>query len=98
MAMTLHKMMPNEEAWDPTLYHSVSGSLMYLMTALWPDIKDAIGVPSLYNHEPSIRHIVALMRVFWYLNGTKDWQLHFGEALGERALGGEGEGAPGCYV
>jgi len=49
--------------------------------------------------------VVALKRVFRYLNGTKDWNLRFGGALGGAlegalggALGGEGEGALRCYV
>ena len=42
--------------------------------------------------------MVALKRVFRYLNGTKDWRLRFGGALGAGALAGEGEGALGCFV
>jgi hypothetical protein len=67
------------------------------MTATRPDIAYAIGVLSRYNHDPSNEHMVALKRVFRYLNGTKDWRLRFGGAL-ERSLGGEGEGALRCYV
>jgi hypothetical protein len=54
--------------------------------------------------------MVALKRVLWYLNGTKDWRLRFrgalrgafgaalGAALGDSTLGGEGEGKLRCYV
>jgi len=73
---------------------------MYAMTATRPDIAYAIGVLSWYNHDPSNEHMVALKRMFRYLNGTKDWCLHFGVALGE-ALGEstlEGESALRCYV
>jgi len=41
--------------------------------------------------------MVALKRVFRYLNGTKDWRLRFGGAL-RGVLRGEGEGALGRYV
>jgi len=68
---------------------------MYRLTATRPDIAYAIGVFSRYNHNPSNEHMVALKRVFRYLNGTKNWRLHFGRALGG-AL--EGERALGCYV
>jgi len=73
-------------------------SRMYAMTATWPDIAYAIGVLSRYNHHPSNEHMVALKRVLWYLNGTKDWRLHSGGALGASTLGREREGALRCYV
>jgi hypothetical protein len=89
MAMKLHMRNRNEEACDQTIYQSMIGSLMYAMTATWPDIAYAIGVLSRYNHDPRNEHMVALNRMFCYLNGTKDWRLHFG---------GEEEGALRCYV
>jgi len=112
MAMKPHNRNPDEEAWNPTIYQSMIRSLMYAMTATRPDIAYAIGVLSRYNHNQSIEHMVALKRVFRYLNGTKDWRLRFGGALGgalrgalrgalgESTLRGEGEeeGALTCYV
>jgi len=108
MAMKLHKRKPNEEACDPTIYQLMIRSLIYAMTTTRPNIAYAIGVLSRYNHDPSNEHMVALKRVFRYLNGTKDWRLRFGGALGVAlggALGestlrgeGEGEGALRCYV
>jgi len=98
MAMKLHKRKPDEEACDHTINQSMVGSLMSAMTTTRPDIAYAIGVLSRYNHDPSNEHMVALKHVFRYLNGTKDWCLRFGGALGEGALGGEGEGALRCYV
>jgi hypothetical protein len=100
MAMKLHKRKPDEEACDPTIYHSMIRSLMYTITATRPDIAYAIGVLSRYTHDPSNEHMVAVKRVFRYLNGTKAWPLRFGGALGgplgESSL--EGEGALRCYV
>jgi hypothetical protein len=102
MARKLHKRKPDKEACDPTIYQSMIGSLMYVMTTIRPDIAYAIGVLSWYNHDPSNEHMVALKRVFPYLNGTKDWRLRFGGALGgalgESTLGGEGDAALRCYV
>jgi hypothetical protein len=48
------------------------------MTAARIDIAYAIGVLSRYNYDPSNEHMVALKRMFRYLNGTKDWRLRFG--------------------
>jgi hypothetical protein len=96
MAMKLHKRKTDEEACDPTIYPSMIGSLMYAMTATWPDIAYAIGVLSRYNHDPSNERMVALKHVFRYLNGRKDWRLRFEGALGESTL--EGEVALRCYV
>jgi len=46
--------------------------------------------------------MVALKHVFRYLNGTKDWRLRFGRALGgalgDSTLTGEGEDALRCFV
>jgi len=73
MAMKLHKRKPDEEACDPSIYQSMIGSLMYVMVATQCDIAYVIGVLSRYNHDPRNEHMVALKRVFRYLNGTKDW-------------------------
>jgi hypothetical protein len=75
MAMKLHMKKPNEEACNPSISQSMIRSLMYAMTATRPDIAYAIGVLSRYNHDPSNKHMVALKRVFRYLNGTMDWRL-----------------------
>jgi hypothetical protein len=102
MVMTHHNRKPNKEACDPTIYQSMIGSLMYRMTATRPDISYAIGVHSRYNHDLSDAPMIALKRVFRYLNGTKDWRLHsrgaLGGAFGESTLGGEEEGALQCYI
>jgi hypothetical protein len=81
MTKKLHKRKPDEEAYDPTLRQSIIGSLIYAMTAIPPDIANAITVPSWYNHDPSDVDMVAFKGEFRYLNGTKDWRLRFaGEA------------------
>jgi hypothetical protein len=95
MAMRLHKRKSDEEACDPTIYRSMIRSLMYAMTATRPDIAYAIGVLRRDNHDPKNEHMVALKRMFRYLNGTKDWRLRVVGALGG-AL--EGDSTLGCYV
>jgi len=97
MAMKLHKRKPDKEACDPTIYQSMIGFLMYMITATRPTISYAVGVLSRYNHDPSNEHMVALRRVFRYLNGMKGWRLRFREALGG-ALGVDVDGALGSYV
>jgi len=93
MAMKLHKRKPDEEACDLAIKQSMIGSLMYTMTTTRPNIAYAIRVLSRYNHDPSNEHMLALKRVFRYLNGRKDWRVLFGGALGESTLGGEAAGA-----
>jgi hypothetical protein len=43
MAMKLHKRKPDVEACDPTIYQSMIGSLIYVMTTSRPDMAYAIG-------------------------------------------------------
>jgi hypothetical protein len=64
LAMKLRKRKPNKEACDPTIYQSMIGSLLYVMTATRPDIAYAIGVLCQYNHDPSNEQMVALKAVF----------------------------------
>ena len=106
MAMNLDNRHPEEETCNPTLPQSMLGTLMYVVITTRPAIAYAIGVISRDNHDPSNEHMVALTRVFRYLNDTKDWPLRFGGALGgalEGALGestlrGDGDGALRCSV
>ena len=98
MAMKLHKRNPDKEACDLTIYQTMIGRLMYAMTANRLDIAYAPGVRSQYNHDPSNEHMVDFKCVFRYLNGTKDWRLHFGAALAERTLRDEEKGALECHV
>jgi hypothetical protein len=82
MGMKLVWRTPNKEACDPTVYRSMIINLMYVMTTTQPDIRYPIGVLTRYNHDPSNEHMVALQRMFWNLNGTKDWRLGVNGALG----------------
>jgi hypothetical protein len=93
MARKRHKRKPDVEACDATIHQSIIGSHMYAITVTRPDIAFDIGVPSWYNQYPRNEHRVALKHMFRYLNGTKDWRLGFGGALG-----GESEGLLGSSV
>ena len=63
MVTKLHKRKPDEEAWDPTIYQSMIGSLMYAMTATRPDVASAIVDPSRFNHDQTNQRMIALKRM-----------------------------------
>jgi len=101
MATKLDKRMPDEEACDRTLYQTLIGYFRYAMTTARTAITYAIGLFNQFNYDLRNEHMITSTPVFRYLNGTKDWRLHFGGALTGvlgGALGGDGEGALGYYV
>ena len=61
---------------DDTLYKQIVGSLMYL-TAIRPDIMHAESVISRYMECPTEIHLLAAKRIFWYLQGTKEFGLFY---------------------
>ncbi|GJV68676.1 retrovirus-related pol polyprotein from transposon TNT 1-94 [Tanacetum coccineum] len=54
---------------DQTKYRSMIGSLMYL-TASRPDLVFAVCMCARYQSRPTKKHLEAVKRVFWYLQGT----------------------------
>ncbi|GJW38803.1 retrovirus-related pol polyprotein from transposon TNT 1-94 [Tanacetum coccineum] len=54
---------------DQTQYRSMIGSLMYL-TASRPDLVFAVCMCARYQSMPTKKHLEAVKRVFWYLQGT----------------------------
>nr|GEU71269.1 integrase, catalytic region, zinc finger, CCHC-type, peptidase aspartic, catalytic [Tanacetum cinerariifolium] len=54
---------------DQTRYHSMIGSLMYL-TASRPGMVFAVCMCARYQSKPTKKHLEAVKRVFWYLQGT----------------------------
>nr|GEY72505.1 retrovirus-related Pol polyprotein from transposon TNT 1-94 [Tanacetum cinerariifolium] len=61
---------------DQTQFHSMVGSLMYL-TASRPDLVFAVCMCVRYQASPTKKHLEALKRVFWYLQGTINWALSY---------------------
>nr|GFC50838.1 retrovirus-related Pol polyprotein from transposon TNT 1-94 [Tanacetum cinerariifolium] len=59
---------------DQTRFLSMVGPLMYL-TASRPDLVFAVCMCARYQASPTITHLEALKRVFWYLRGTINWGL-----------------------
>ena len=54
---------------DKKLYRSMVGSLLYL-TASRPDIVLAVGLVARYQEAPKQNHLLAIKRIFRYLQGT----------------------------
>ncbi|GKD43236.1 hypothetical protein Tco_1267881 [Tanacetum coccineum] len=54
---------------DQTQYRCMIGSRMYL-TASRPDLVFAVCMCARYQSKPTKRHLEAVKRVFWYLQGT----------------------------
>ncbi|GJR84040.1 retrovirus-related pol polyprotein from transposon TNT 1-94 [Tanacetum coccineum] len=54
---------------DQTQYRSMIGSLMYL-TASRPDLVFVVCMCARYQSKPTKKHLEAVKRVFWYLQGT----------------------------
>ncbi|XP_065622848.1 secreted RxLR effector protein 161-like [Quercus suber] len=65
---------------SPTLYKSITGSLLYL-NASRPDIIFSVGVCSRYQAAPKQSHLTAVKRIIWYINGTPDYGLWYSKDL-----------------
>jgi len=64
---------------DSTMYRSIIGSLMYLMTGTRPDIAAAVSIISQFSENPTKAHLQAAMRVLRYIKGSKGFRLHLGQ-------------------
>lgn len=74
---TLHKGEVQDELPDRTHYQSIIGSLMYASIRTRPDLTHAVTFLSQFSSCPTEVHLKAAKRVLRYLNGTKDYKLHF---------------------
>ncbi|GJU89678.1 zinc finger, CCHC-type containing protein [Tanacetum coccineum] len=74
----VEKLKPNTgKLVDQLEYSRAIGCLMYAMTSTRPNIAYAIGRLSRFTSNPSRQHWKAIMRVFNYLRGTKDYGLSY---------------------
>src|SRR5260370_30932481 len=62
---------------DQHLYQLMLSSLMYVAIGTQPDIMFAMHYLSQFSVAPSSEHIMALKRIYWYLNGTWDLGMTF---------------------
>ncbi|GJZ97657.1 retrovirus-related pol polyprotein from transposon TNT 1-94 [Tanacetum coccineum] len=60
---------PQGKAVDPTHYHGMVGTLMYL-TASRPDLTFVVCMCARYQAKPTKKHLHAVKRIFKYLRGT----------------------------
>lgn len=58
-------------------YRNAVGAMIYAATATRPDIANAVGNVSKFMENPNRTHWNAVKRIFRYLNGTKDYGLHY---------------------
>ncbi|GKB04638.1 hypothetical protein Tco_0832833 [Tanacetum coccineum] len=74
----IEKLKPNTgKPEDQLEYSRAIGCLMYAMTSSRPDIVYAIGKLSRFTSNPSRHYWKAIIRVFKYLRGTKDYGLSY---------------------
>ncbi|GJV72476.1 hypothetical protein Tco_1492471 [Tanacetum coccineum] len=59
---------PQGKAIDPTRYHGMIGTLMYL-TSSRPDLVFAVCICARYQAKPTKKHLHAVKRIFRYLRG-----------------------------
>eukprot|EP00253_Pinus_taeda_P029907 PITA_29907 len=71
MGLKLNKEDSNKD-FDPSLYKSIIGSLMYL-TATRPDIMFAISLISRFMERPKEAHLQAAKRILRYVKGAISW-------------------------
>ena len=71
---------------DPTLYHQLIGSLMYLVNYI-PYLCFAVNTLSRFMVEPRRVHWIAAKHVLRYLAGTVDFSLDYRRLDGIRLIG-----------
>ena len=72
------KSLPESKIFgDVKLYQKAIGSLIYLMISTRPDISFAVSHLARFMQQPREVHWQAVMRIFRYLQGTKDMDLIF---------------------
>nr|GEZ02207.1 retrovirus-related Pol polyprotein from transposon TNT 1-94 [Tanacetum cinerariifolium]GEZ02622.1 retrovirus-related Pol polyprotein from transposon TNT 1-94 [Tanacetum cinerariifolium] len=60
---------PQGKSVDPTHYHGMVGTLMYLIASR-PDLIFSVCMCALYQAKPTKKHLHAIKRIFKYLRGT----------------------------
>ena len=61
---------------DSTLYRHLIGSILYL-THSRPDIFYVVSITTRYMHEPHELHWKEINRVLHYVQGTRDYGIHY---------------------
>ncbi|XP_038687179.1 uncharacterized mitochondrial protein AtMg00810-like isoform X2 [Tripterygium wilfordii] len=66
---------------DPSLYRSMIGSLLYLSSTR-PNIQYATNMLSQFTQAPSENHLSGVKRIFRYLQGSKNYGIHYHHEVG----------------
>jgi hypothetical protein len=70
---------------DATTYHSIVGSLRYLVNT-HPDLAFTVGYVSHFLEGPQEDHLAAVKKILHYVTGTCNWGLWFDRKKGNHAL------------
>ena len=70
---------------DSTNYHSIVGSLCYLVNTR-PDFAYSIGYVSRFMEAPREEHLVAVKHILLYVVGTRGWGVRYCAGRGKEKL------------
>ena len=76
----------NRKDFDPSLYKSIVGSLMYL-TATRPDIMHVVSLISRFMERPKKAHWQAAKRILRYMKGTKKYGILYTTSKNSKLIG-----------
>ncbi len=68
-------------------YQQALGSLMYAMLCIRPDLAYPISMVSQHMANPSLKHWIAVKRIFRYLQGILEFKLRFIGSLPQDLVG-----------
>ena len=71
---------------DPSLYRSMIGSLLYLITSR-PDISYSVGVCARYQANPKESHMTALKRIIKYVKTTAEFGVWYSKDTSDVLVG-----------
>ena len=71
----LVKSVESDVCFDPSVYKSAVGSLLYLSTGTRPDIAFAVSNVAKFSSNPTKQHWTAVKRILRYLKGTRNFGL-----------------------
>lgn len=90
MKPDLKLQLPESEDANHPLYHSAIGSLSFLANSTRPNISFAVNHLSHFSHKNDSGHWEAIIRIFQYLQGTKNLSLCYYRSTVSPSLNIEG--------
>lgn len=76
-----------DERFDPAVYQSAVGSLLFLSVATRPDIAFAVSCAARFTANPYREHWSLVKRIMRYLKGTYEYGLQYTDAEGDNLIG-----------